>query len=91
MNMTQHIGIRMNQRGIRKDLIDLTLDLGDQDGDKVVLSAKAIDAEVVSLQQRLKLLSEARKKGGVVVVTCGDNLITTYRKSAFNAALAQNS
>lgn len=90
MNITHHFDVRANQRGIRKDLIDLTLDLGDLDGDKIILTSKIIDAEMKDLQRRMKLLSEARKKGGVVVIAEGDNLITTYRQSSFNAKLAKN-
>ncbi len=90
MNITHHFDVRANQRGIRKDLIDLTLDLGDFDGDKITLTSKIIDAEMKDLQRRMKLLSEARKKGGVVVIAEGDNLITTYRQSSFNAKLAKN-
>ena len=90
MHMTRHITTRMNHRGIRKDLIDLTLDLGDMDGDKIVLSSKIIDEEVSSLQRRLKALSDARKKGGIVVVADGDQLITAYHKNSFNAKLAKN-
>ncbi len=89
MNITQHIDARMNQRAIRKDLVNLTLDLGDAIGDKIVLTSKMIDAETVNLKRRLKLLSEARKKGGVVVVAEGHSLITTYRHSSFNAKLAK--
>ncbi|MBM2294998.1 hypothetical protein JQX09_24020 [Sulfitobacter pseudonitzschiae] len=91
MHMTHHITTRMNQRGIRKDLIDLTLDLGDIDGDRFVLSSKIIDKEMSDLQRRLKMLSDARKKGGIVVVADGDHLITAYHKNSFNAKLAQNS
>lgn len=91
MHMTHHLDARMNQRGIRKDLIDLTLDLGDIDGDKIILSSKIIDQEMSDLQRRMKHLSEARKKGGVVVVAEGDHLITAYRKSSFSAKLAKNS
>ncbi|ATG47786.1 hypothetical protein CEW89_09555 [Celeribacter ethanolicus] len=88
MHMTHHITSRMNQRGIRKDLIDLTLDLGDIKGDKIILSSKIIDKEVNDLQYRLKILSDARKKGGIVVVADGDHLITAYHMNSFNVKLA---
>ena len=38
----------------------------------------------------MKVLAEARKKGGVVVVADGDALITTYRANSFNAKLSKN-
>ena len=91
MHMTHHITSRMNQRGIRKGLIDLTLDLGDIEGDKIILSSKIIDKETGHLQRRLKMLSDALKKGGIVVVADGDHLITAYHKNSVNAKLGQNS
>jgi hypothetical protein len=38
----------------------------------------------------MKVLTEARKKGGVVVVAEGEALITTYRANSFNAKLSKN-
>lgn len=90
MRMTTHFDARMNQRGIRKDLVDLALDLGDFEGDRCVLPPKMIDAEIVDLQHRMKLLTDARRKGGLVVVTEGEALITTYRKSTFSSKLSKN-
>jgi len=79
MHVTYHFDSRMNQRGIRRRLVDLTLDLGELDGDRAVLSVKTIDQELLELQRRMRDLTEARKKGGVVVVSEDDALITTYR------------
>lgn len=90
MQMTAHIDARMNQRGIRKNLVELALDLGEIEGDRYVLTSKIIDAELADVRRRMKLLTEARKKGGVVVVADGDSLITTYRTSSFNARLSKN-
>ena len=90
MHITTHIDARMNQRGIRKDLIDLALDLGEIDGDRCVLTSKMIDTEMTGLQHRLKLLADARRKGGLVVISEGDALITAYRKNSFSANLAKN-
>ncbi|MCL3881026.1 hypothetical protein [Marivita sp. GX14005] len=91
MNKTEHIDTRMNHRAIRGDLVALTMEIGDVEGDRIVLSSEAISAEEAELRHRLKLLADARKKGGVVVVAEGENLITTYRKSNFNANLIRNS
>jgi hypothetical protein len=90
MQMTTHIDARMNQRGIRKDLVDLALDLGEIEGDRYVLTEKIIDAELRETRRRMKTLTEARKKGGVVVVAEGEALITTYRANSFNAKLSKN-
>ena len=90
MQMTTHIDARMNQRGIRKDLVELALDLGEIEGDRYVLTEKIIDAELRETRRRMKALTDARKKGGVVVVAEGEALITTYRANSFNANLSKN-
>lgn len=90
MQMTAHIDARMNQRGIRKNLVELALDLGEIEGDRYVLTSKMIDAEIEGIRRKMKLLTEARKKGGVVVVADGEALITTYRANSFNAELSKN-
>ena len=90
MQMTAHIDARMNQRGIRKDLVELALDLGEIEGDRYVLTSKMIDAEIEGVRRRMKALTEARKKGGVVVVADGEALITTYRANSFNFKLSKN-
>jgi len=90
MQITTHIDIRMNQRGIRKGLVELALDLGEVEGDRYVLTSKMIDAEIEGVRRRMKALTEARKKGGVVVVVDGEALITTYRANSFNSKLSKN-
>lgn len=80
----------MNQRGIRRDLVDLAVDLGEIEGDRYILTPKIIDQEVFGLHKRLRLLCEARKKGGVVVVAEDAALITAYRANSFNAKLSKN-
>lgn len=89
MQISTHCDARMNQRGIKKDLIDLTLDLGDLDGDRYVLTSKIIDMEISDLQRRMHLLDEARRKGGVTVVAKGNTVVTTYRTNSFNAKLSK--
>lgn len=89
MQTTTHIEARMNQRGIRKELINLALDLGDIDGDRYVLDTKTIRAEMSALRRKLKLLDDAERKGGIVVVAAGEALITTYRANSFSRPLAK--
>lgn len=88
MQISTHCDVRMNQRGIRKGLIDLTLDLGDVVGDRYILTSKIIEIEMSDLQRRMNLLDEARKKGGVTVVASGNTLVTAYRTNSFNAKLS---
>jgi hypothetical protein len=84
MHTTTHIDVRMNQRGIRKELVSLALDLGRIEGDRYVLDTKTIRAEMCELRRKLKFLGDAERKGGVVVVAAGDSLVTTYRADGFN-------
>ncbi len=91
MQMTAHIDARMNQRGIRKDLVELAMDIGEVDGDRFVLTRKVIDAEFDKMRRKMKALSDARKKGGVVVIADADALITAYRRNSFNPKLANRS
>lgn len=83
MQSTTHIDARMNQRGIRKELVSLALDLGRIEGDRYVLDTKTTRAEMYELRRKLKFLDDAERKGGVVVVAAGDSLVTTYRADSF--------
>jgi hypothetical protein len=73
----------MNQRGIRKELVGLALDLGRIEGDRYVLDTKTIRAEMCELRRKLKFLDDAERKGGVIVVAASDSLVTTYRAEKF--------
>ncbi len=76
--MTLHMDVRMNQRGITADLVDLTLRYGHWVGDRCKLNQKAIDRQLADLNHEKALLLRARAKGGVVVVEANGNNITTY-------------
>lgn len=89
MHISTHCNTRMNQRGIRKDLVELALDLGDVEGDRYILNSKIIKAEISALQRKMRLLDEAQKKGGVTVVADGDTLITAFRTDSFNVNLSK--
>lgn len=76
--MTKHMQARMSQRGISKDLVDLTMQFGEPDGDKFRLGRKEIDRLVSNLDALRSKALKARDKGGLVVVAAGECLITTY-------------
>lgn len=79
MHHTKHFTKRMNQRGISKDLTELTLELGYIHNDRYILGRREVDQELERIDERRRLLIRARDKGGVVVVAEDDSLITTYR------------
>lgn len=72
MKITRYLDARMNQRAIRKDLIELALDLGERRGDRCVLTTRSI------LKIR-GILDEILQKGGLTVISKGDAVITAYR------------
>lgn len=76
--MTLHLDHRMNQRGITRDLLDLTLAHGSWIGDRCVLSRKEIQQLIDHCDQVRRTALKAMDKGGLVVVEAGGNEITTY-------------
>ena len=77
---TNHALARMNQRGITKEMIELTLEYGRLAKDKIVFNKKHIlqllDRVTKTLKSKLLKLLD---KGGLVVVL-GDNteIVTVY-------------
>lgn len=84
MGKTRHIQARMTQRGIRQELIDIALRYGDPVQDKVVLGKKGLQQLLDELQEVRKDLLKAMDKGGIVVVTKGGQLITTYNLNSYS-------
>ena len=80
---TKHIKKRARQRGITNRMIELTLEYGKCQGDKIRLGKRKIK-ELIRDKKKLtqELKSELLKlldKGGLVVVFSDETLITTYR------------
>lgn len=78
MQRTVHATQRMAQRGITGVMVDLALEWGEVHGDKCVLDRSAALARLDRLKQEQKALLRVIDKGGVVVVTEGESIITTY-------------
>lgn len=76
--MTLHMDIRMNQRGINAELVDLTLEHGTWDGDKCRLDKKALEKLIARFERASAAAKRAHAKGGLVVVEAGGETITTY-------------
>ncbi len=80
LQFTTHGFARMEQRGISKEMIELTLEFGDYIKDKVILNSKKIKSLIkkVSITLKSKLL-KILDKGGLVVVLADDcSVITVY-------------
>lgn len=78
MHSTHHVRKRMAQRGISKDMVDYVLCNGKPEKDRVVMGRKEALRMLESLQRQQRLLKKILDKGGVVVVSDGDAIITTY-------------
>ncbi|NHN93845.1 hypothetical protein [Acetobacter sicerae] len=76
--MTRHLDQRMNQRGITRDLIDLTLSHGTWEGDRCILKKKDIQAFLNEMDQFRSRMVRMMDKGGLVVVEAENRQITTY-------------
>lgn len=87
MHKTHHVRMRMSQRAISDDLVELARSFGVpmHDG-KIVLNRKAIGCLLQELNRIHKIGQRALAKGGVVVVAEGDVLVTTYSLAAARAA-----
>lgn len=78
MKYTYHSNIRMNKRGISKEMVEFTLDYGTLDGDAYVTNKKLLHKVIHHLNKQLALAKKLIDKGGVVVVTDNGSVITTY-------------
>jgi hypothetical protein len=76
--MTLHLDRRMNQRGITRDLLDLTLAHGTWEGDRCVLGKRAIQALLRECDELRRIAVRAMDKGGLVVVEAGGREVTAY-------------
>ena len=80
---TKHGMDRMNQRGITREMIELTLEYGQYKKDKIILKARDIKRLIKKVSGEIKAkLMKLLDKGGLVVVLSDDcAVITVYRKS----------
>jgi hypothetical protein len=87
---TRHIQARMAQRAISQKLVHLTLEFGVERPDgKVVLNRQGLSHLLEKISSLKKVAQKAYDKGGLVVVSDGDTLITTYRLASYNPALGR--
>ena len=82
LQFTKHAEIRMNQRVISKEMIELTLEFGECIKDKVILKSSDIKRLLSKVSKSIKSkLLKIMDKGGLVVVLSEDYaVITVYNK-----------
>jgi len=78
----KHINQRTRQRGITNRMIELTLEFGEVQADKIKLGSRRIKK---LLKNHKKISTDLKRdllkildKGGLVVVASGSSLITAY-------------
>lgn len=81
MKATKHIQQRMSQRGISQDLVEIVLEHGTPANDRYILDRDHAQEALEAIRRQERLLLKVIDKGGLVVVTEGDHLITTYNYS----------
>jgi len=78
MNETYHIQRRTRQRGITKEMIELTLEYGKRTGDKIKLGKRAIQDLIRKHKELKPKLLKIMDKGGLIVVFVNSTLVTAY-------------
>jgi len=80
INYTKHAIKRMNQRGISKEMINLTIEYGRCIKDKIILNVRDIKKILNKVTSELKSkLLKILDKGGLTVVLSDDaSIITVY-------------
>jgi hypothetical protein len=82
---TRHIQMRMSQRGISKRVLELALEFGVVENDKVLLNRKAVRDLIAALNDMKQTAQKALDKGGLVVVETDDgSLVTTYTLDSYH-------
>ena len=82
LTFTRHALQRMNQRGVTKEMIELTITYGKYQKDKVILKSRDIKGllKKVSKDVRSKLMKLLDKGGLVVVLSDECAVITVYNR-----------
>jgi hypothetical protein len=83
VSKTRHIQQRMNQRGIRSEVLGVVEQFGSWQGDKCILNRKACDDVLCELDRIRRTVIKAQHKGGIVLVESNDVQITTYSLDSY--------
>lgn len=81
MYETLHINQRVRQRGITNRMIELTLEYGIVQADKVKLGSRRIKKLLQTHHELKSDLLKILDKGGLIVVVSGAAMITAYNWS----------
>ena len=83
MVTTKHCQARITQRELTKRFLDLVLEFGKDNGDKLILNKKATKKVIEEIDSIRKELLKIMDKGGVTVVIENERLITAYNTNSY--------
>jgi len=83
MAKTRHIQQRMNQRGIKSEMLDIVQQFGMWQGDKCILNRKACNDVLSELDKIRRDVIKMKEKGGLVLVHDDGADITTYALESY--------
>ena len=86
VSKTRHIQQRMNQRGIRSEVLGVVEQFGSWQGDKCILNKKACNDVLSELERVRRNVIRAQDKGGIVLVEANGAQITAYSLDSFKRA-----
>lgn len=89
MAQTHHLMVRMAQRGIRKNIVDLVLAYGRPVGDQIRLDKADAEALLADARAVQRLALQVIDKGGVVVVEVDGVAVTAYNSSSYQRGPAR--
>jgi len=78
-SFTKHAIMRMNQRGITRNMIELTLNYGKSIKDKIALTRKEINKLIKKYPQLKQDFIKLLDKGGLILVVKNNYIITLYK------------
>lgn len=78
MHTTKHFDSRMQQRGVRSEMVEVVERYGNPKGDKVILDPKGCRQRRKELLRELETIDRIASRGGMTVVQANDCRITTY-------------
>jgi hypothetical protein len=88
--MTKHVGTRMSQRGITKEMVELASMFGDYDGDRLRLDRRALLVLLERIRAAERTTLKLLDKGGIVVVEEGEAVVTTYNVDSYDRRRAKS-
>jgi len=80
---TKHLNARMNQRGIRQELVDLAMQFGVVQQDKCFINEKGARELIIELEKMKRSAQKIVDKRGLAVIDADGTLLTTYNLGSY--------